>query len=61
VLPFTGRLDPRTEESARDALRGATARLLRDGTVRSCVVSVTRDGLLRLDVQVGGDARVGAS
>lgn len=53
VQPFRGRLDRDTERSVRTALQAAVARLLRDGSVRSCAISVTSDGLLRLDVRAG--------
>jgi two-component system sensor histidine kinase DesK len=45
-----GRLSDDAEQAMREELRTATANLLRDRTARSCVISVTRDGRLHLEV-----------
>jgi two-component system, NarL family, sensor histidine kinase DesK len=50
-----GGLPERLEAAERAALREAVSRLLRDGTVRHCTISVTQqDGRLRLDLQSDG-------
>ncbi len=50
VLP-SGDLPDTAEASLRSALRSATARLLRDDTTRSCVITVARqDGRVRLEL-----------
>lgn len=52
VLP-RGSLPEHVELSVRSALRSATTRLLRDSTARSCVITVTKDGRLRLETRAG--------
>ena len=50
VLP-SGDLPDTAEAALRSALRSATARLLRDDTTRSCVITVARqDGRVRLEL-----------
>ena len=51
VVP-SGDLPDTVEASLRSALRSATARLLRDDTTRSCVITVARqDGRVRLELR----------
>ena len=57
VLP-TGDLSETVDESMRSTLRGATARLLSDDTIRHCTLAVTREvGQLRLEVRCQGRER----
>jgi hypothetical protein len=57
VLP-TGDLSETVDESMRSTLRGATARLLSDDTIRHCTIAVTREaGQLRLEVRGQGRER----
>lgn len=52
VMPYSGRLPDGVEESTRDLLRAVAADLLRDRTARSCTITVTSEGRLRLDVHI---------